>query len=86
VLEGQHGREAAARAGGAGHARAGAAGRTYTGTPYEGETVNVLTPLEPREDDEFEPADDGANVDPDDGFNYTAMPEEDIEDAPAAVR
>jgi hypothetical protein len=31
-------------------------------------------------------ADDGANVDPDDGFNYTAMPEEDIEDAPQAVR
>jgi hypothetical protein len=26
------------------------------------------------------------NVDPDDGFNYTAMPEEDIEDAPQAVR
>ena len=39
-------------------------------------------------DDDFRdpPVDDGANVDPDDGFNYTAMPEEDIEDAPQAVR
>lgn len=31
-------------------------------------------------------ADDGSNVDPDDGFNYTAMPEEDVENEPQAVR
>jgi hypothetical protein len=33
-----------------------------------------------------EEVDDGSNVDPDDGFNYTAMPDEDVEDAPVAAR